>query len=287
MDTPPLPPDLAAKQEEFLPKLPSHENLYLRVPLYRIFPFTNTQTWGVYGLVWPEAKNTVDCFCVQCGSHSVFHPREIDPKYKAVALTVSFAGAPQTYAVVLECSRNADHRIYIVLLVGNNRLTKIGQSPSLADLADPDIRIYRKVLGDDRFREFSRAVGLTAHGIGIGAFVYLRRIFESLMEQVFLEARDAGEVTEEQYRTTRVEDKIDMLKGRLPEFMVKNSHLYGIVSKGVHELTEEECLAYFPTVKMGIEVILDQRMEEDKRRKKMEEAEREIGKLNRQLKKKE
>jgi len=33
--------------------------------------------------------------------------------------------------------------------------------------------------------------------------------------------------------------------------------MYGILNKGVHDLTEEECLEYFPVLRNGIELILD------------------------------
>ena len=38
--------------------------------------------------------------------------------------------------------------------------------------------------------------------------------------------------------------------------MVKNRRLYNTLGKGVHELTEEECLAFLDTLRLGIEVIL-------------------------------
>ena len=40
-----------------------------------------------------------------------------------------------------------------------------------------------------------------------------------------------------------------MLKDALPEILVGNSTVYGIVSKGIHELSEEDCISYFPILK--------------------------------------
>ena len=48
------------------------------------------------------------------------------------------------------------------------------------DLIIPEIAKYKAVLGT-QYREFSKAIGLFAHGIGIGSFVYLRRIIENLV----------------------------------------------------------------------------------------------------------
>ena len=44
-----------------------------------------------------------------------------------------------------------------------------------------------------------------------------------------------------------------------------NSTIYGIVSKGIHELSEEECLQYFPILRDSIFMILEKWEEERKR----------------------
>ncbi|THV13883.1 hypothetical protein [Rhizobium rhizophilum] len=84
------------------------------------------------------------------------------------------------FALHLGCSRRPDHLYSYFFSYDETQalLTKVGQTPSLEDVAGADIERYRKVLGDE-FTEMRKATGLFAHGIGIGAFVYLRRIFES------------------------------------------------------------------------------------------------------------
>lgn len=71
-----------------------------------------------------------------------------------------------------------------------------------------------------------------------------------------------------------------LLKNSIPEFPVNNKTLYSILSKGIHELSEEECLDIFPVLKTAIEYILD----EIKAKKELEEKKRilseQIGKIN-------
>jgi hypothetical protein len=55
--------------------------------------------------------------------------------------------------------------------------------------------------------------------------------------------------------------------------------MYGILSKGIHELSEEDCLKAFPAVKIGIEIILDAKLHAEAERKKLEEARRAIQAL--------
>lgn len=70
-----------------------------------------------------------------------------------------------------------------------------------------------------------------------------------------------------------------MLAHRLPEFLVENKSMYGILSKGIHELSEQECLEAFPIVKLGIEIILDANLEETARKKKITDAKKKIEAL--------
>lgn len=51
------------------------------------------------------------------------------------------------------------------------------------------------------------------------------------------------------------------------------------MSKGIHELSEEECLEMFPIVRSGIELILDEKIEKIEKDKKVAEASRSIEAL--------
>jgi len=81
-----------------------------------------------------------------------------------------------------------------------------------------------------------------------------------------------------------MDDKIGFLKDFLPEFLVEQRSLYGILSKGVHSLDEDTCLAHFPLLRAGIELILDQKLALERQSKKMAEAKKQIGLLKQELK---
>lgn len=136
-------------------------------------------------------------------------------------------------------------------------IEKIGQTPSLADFGDAESSKYRELLGKEAFAEYRRGIGLFAHGIGIGSFVYLRRVFERLVEDSHAEAmRDEG-WDEQAYRDGRMRERIALLAHHLPVALVEHADIYSILSKGLHELTEDECKRYFGTVKEGVDAILD------------------------------
>lgn len=182
------------------------------------------------------------------------------------------------------CSRDQNHQACFIFHSHQGILQKIGQHPSLADLAVPNLQKYRSVLGDEGFRELTRAVGLAAHGVGVGAFVYLRRIFETLIEYARQSASAEPGWDEAAFENARMDEKISILRQHLPKFLVDNRALYGIMSMGVHTLSEVRCLEAFPVVRVGIELMLDERLEQLGREKKIAAAAKSISALGSSLK---
>ncbi|KTC05820.1 hypothetical protein AO387_11340 [Pseudomonas syringae ICMP 11168] len=170
------------------------------------------------------------------------------------------------------CSRNRDHVAnYVFRCETNSGIQKVGQFPSSADSNIFHAKRYRKVLGDDLFKEFTKAIGLSAHGIGAGSLVYLRRIFESLIDDARSVASSKEGWSEEVYNKARMNERIKMLKDQLPSYLVEHHKMYGVLSSGVHNQSESECLGFFPVLKTGIELILDQKILDAERLKKTKE----------------
>jgi hypothetical protein len=51
------------------------------------------------------------------------------------------------------------------------------------------------------------------------------------------------------------------------------------LSLGIHELDENTCLAHFDTLRVGIEIILDEKLDELKKKEKIEEAKKKLAQL--------
>lgn len=175
------------------------------------------------------------------------------------------------------CSMNSEHHLDFVAIADNTTFKKIGQYPSVADLSFPELDNYKKVLSADDRKEFRRAIGLHASGIGAGSYVYLRRIFERLLFQAKENAGDA--IDKDSFDKARVDGKITILKDYLPKLLTDNPTLYGVLSKGVHELTEIECIEYFPVVRDCIFMILNEWEEMRKRKEKEESIGKELSKI--------
>jgi hypothetical protein len=244
----------------------------------------------------------LDVFCTDCGQHSIFrstvklpsvgpHIMGHQPAASVEQLlqekrallphtdedvrsfseqdVLAYVSRPKYFTTIFHCSRNPAHELRFVTRVAETHFEKIGQCPSLAEVHLGDLAKYRKVLGAE-YRELSRGVGLFAHGIGVGSFVYLRRIFESQIEQAHAAALTGGGWDEDEYQRSRMDEKIRLLMHHLPEFLVENRAIYAVLSKGIHELSEAECLEYFPAVRVAIELILDAKLEALEKEKKVQ-----------------
>lgn len=144
-------------------------------------------------------------------------------------------------------------------------IQKVGQYPSLADMQMFDVEKYRKMLGNESYRDLTRAIGLNADGIGAGAFLYLRRVLERLVEEAHQEAKKCSQWDEESYNAARFVEKLKILAESgfaiIPEDL-KNvkSKFYGVLSQGIHESTDNECRELFPYMQFAIERILDEKI---------------------------
>lgn len=126
------------------------------------------------------------------------------------------------------------------------------------------------------YPDLARGIGLAAHGVGIGAYVYLRRVFEGLVELAHEEAKTDSNWDEDFYSQMKMKEKVSALRNYLPNFLVSHPEMYSLLSKGLHELNEDECLKHFPALRVGIELILDQKIEENARERKLKEASKAI-----------
>lgn len=188
--------------------------------------------------------------------------------------------------VKIRCKRTDDIFWFYILYDPESKiLMKIGQFPSVADFHISEIKQYKKLLSNDKLKEFTKAIGLAANGVGIGSFVYLRRIFEHLILEAFNKAKSEGEISEADFQKARMDTKIDLLHSFLPSFLVDNKAMYSILSIGIHELDEQTCLAHFDTLRVGIEIILDEKLEEFKKKEKIEMAKQKLARLKGQINK--
>lgn len=74
-----------------------------------------------------------------------------------------------------------------------------------------------------------------------------------------------------------MKEKVSLLKDFLPEFIVQHPEMYSIMSLGVHELTEDDCLKYFEALKSAILVIAEDRLHKIQQEKRLKTASQAIS----------
>ena len=164
----------------------------------------------------------------------------------------------QNLRLPFECAMDHSHKLDFYVKIDGNMMTKIGQYPSVADLSFPELDEFKKVIDETSRKELRRAIGLYAQGIGVGSYVYLRRIFEHILEEAKGHAERDGKLDLSNYSIMKVPERMKLLRAYLPEMINSNPVFYKIVSRGIHELSEEDCIRYFPVLKEVIFMILRQ-----------------------------
>ncbi|MBO9465479.1 hypothetical protein J7443_09590 [Tropicibacter sp. R15_0] len=232
-------------------------------PLYTevTLPEDNILRATLYG----KRAFTVDGHCPACRKETTFHCGNAtmdlaNTHSEEFYIMQNFTGYS---AVNMSCAREKSHKIWLWVFLSKTSAIKVGQSPSLADIANDEASTYRSILQKDDAAELHKAIGLAAHGVGIGSFVYLRRIFERLIYSRFEAFKEEEGWQEDDFKHLKMDEKVCFLQGHIPDFLFENRRLYSILSKGIHELSEDRCLQAFEPIKLSIKIIL----EEDKKKK--------------------
>jgi len=252
-------------------------HLFFKAGLYETVPFAQ-EVGGVWAV---GARN--DGMCLPCRRESIFAIAETRVAVRSTGSLTEWPGSPVfrsgIHVIELQCSRNRDHLLAFAILSGKGWMMKVGQWPSIADLGLASLRRFDAVLHDSDRKELATAIGLHAHGVGVGSLVYLRRILERLVHEAELRV-GVGNASNSQ---TRMVDRIKALKGEIPEFLTEKPALYSVLSLGIHELSEEDCLGAFPVVKSAIEQIIEEKLAQRLRAAARERTQKELDALGQRL----
>jgi hypothetical protein len=190
-------------------------------------------------------------------------------------------GKSSIFKIELKCNADELHSFHVFFKIDDNGdLSKIGQSPSISEF-EKDSKRFKSIFKDKTIiSELNKAVGLKSHGVGVGSFVYLRRIIEKLIYEVFEKFKKENPFNEKEFKNKIMAEKIEFLRAYLPEFLINNKILYNILSKGIHELSEKDCLEYFDTVYAAIISILEDMLELEEKKKRQIEIHKSLQRIH-------
>ncbi|QAY77257.1 hypothetical protein [Sphingosinicella sp. BN140058] len=202
----------------------------------------------------------VDAFCIHCRKTGTFRKASAHTRVAPmITQSVSSNPPPEPWqTVIVQCTRcGSAYRFMFGIYKGG--IAKVGQSPSAADILSADMTRFAALLDDVDQHELRQAAMLNGAGATIGALVYLRRIFERMLERHRQEAEDLlGPI--DGYATMWTDQRIEALRSVLPAEVVANRKAYAVLSKAIHELTEEEAAKYHDVLRAVIIKILQEDM---------------------------
>lgn len=138
---------------------------------------------------------------------------------------------------------------------------KFGELPTYGPPVSPKLI---ELIGPDR-DEFLKGRRCENQGLGVGAFIYYRRVVENQKNRIIGEIIKVseklgapGEKLERlraSVRETQFSKALDMAKDAMPESLLINGHspillLHSALSEGVHALTDAQCLELAGSVRI-------------------------------------
>lgn len=163
-----------------------------------------------------------------------------------------FIKGAKLYIEEYECCIDRSHKRYSIYQKIGNDVIKIGQYPSaLSEDGQEYLKKLKSICSNKESKEISKyinkALVMESFGYGIASLLYIRRAFEKLII--------ISEGKEHENDGTTMKDRIKNNK-YLPDLIKKNSRIYNIISEGIHNQSEEECMKLFKIIKVGVMILI-------------------------------
>ncbi len=262
------------------------EDLFLKVPLFEKIEI-NEENMNLICSLQSTRTKVINIPCNKCNRKTTFnvevaHVDGIQFSYSGPVLNYP----PAVKSYTMKCL--VDNTTYLALFKFNgNKVVKIAEYPESIKINNYKSNRYLKLLGEEKEIELKLSKILHSKCLGIGAMTYLRRIYEHIISEAHNKAKLKNNNKELYEERTKMSEKIDLLgTDYLPEIMVNNKEIYGILSKGIHELSEKECIENFPILFNSIEVILETKLMKDLEEKRKIDNTKNLNRINALLKKK-
>lgn len=150
----------------------------------------------------------------------------------------------------------------------NGKCFKFGEAPTFGP---PTPARLISLIGPDRDL-FLKGRRCENQGLGIGAFIYYRRVVENqkdrILNQIIRVSEKIGapkenvDVLKNAVKETQFSRALDMSKDALPESLLINGHsplklLHSALSEGVHALNDDDCLAIANSIRVILAELSD------------------------------
>ena len=221
-------------------------------PLYRKFATSFSPSTNIPSLPQPA----IHMRCDVCSSDQTF---TIVNKYESHnvggSTTLASGSLNITTMAIYLCSSCRKFKRHFLLEFSRDGqyVIKVGQNPSYDITLEPHLE---QILGKEHSYYYKKGKISESQGYGIGAFAYYRRIAEEIIDGLLEQIPElmAGVekdkylvALEEVKKTRQTKEKIELVKDLLPPILKPDNYnplslLHGLLSEGLHQSSEEECL---------------------------------------------
>ncbi|MEZ0316463.1 MAG: hypothetical protein ACAH10_06185 [Methylophilaceae bacterium] len=238
----------------------------LNLPLYTPVVIDTTASATVRAIL--TYVSIIDFYCPACKKFTPFQgvlSTETQNSIVSERMAVKGFGVTagfwlqKKFSKELSCKR-AEHKVTFHFQIEDDKLLKVGQYPSIAEINFGDALEFAKALGNERAWELNKAIELASGGSGLGAYIYLKKVFESLLADAHQKAILNKTWDDALYPSAAVADKVKLLAKYLPSFLIEHQEHYSILDRSLHELSDKECLNNFNALKTAILVMADERL---------------------------
>lgn len=201
---------------------------------------------------WRLATPDLQLHCSECGGVRTFAPDE-----SGADMTLGKIAIPFSRYVCRNCQKSTKTYSLKAVLGSDGDCdgdaVKVGEEPRFGPPV-PSRAI--SLIGPDRDL-FLKGRSAESTGLGIGAYAYYRRVVDNqwgrFLAEIIRVAKRGGAPPEAvaqleaASRETQFSKAVEMVKDVVPEALKIDGHnpltlLYGSLSQGVHDMTDEECL---------------------------------------------
>lgn len=152
------------------------------------------------------------------------------------------------------CTNNYSHNYTMLISIEFNNgkfvVRKVGQNPSMLTVKGFEFDKYRKFLEKiDAYDDYKKADFSYADHFYAGAYTYLRRIFEKMINYYLGNSK-----LEDNHMDTKIKAVKDKFDPRINHLL---KQLYDILSVSIHELSEEQSKEYYEYLKAIIDIQLE------------------------------
>lgn len=206
-------------------------------------------------------------YCEKCEMSKPFHNISLDSIIFSYRSN-QYGGFNEVTFDCVTCKKERKKFYLLVLRINNEtfRVEKIGEYPQ-KEL--PKSRELSKFFKQDK-DEYNKAVICIAHGFGVAAFAYMRRIVENnifslldlIQEGVEPNSTLAKSIAELKI-TSPMSDRIKIANNALPDYLKPDGfnplgQIYGLLSDGVHSLSDNDCLDKAENLQACLEFLISE-----------------------------